>query len=94
MDAMSCFIDGGPDTGTVRNPNLLLAGTDRIAVDAVAVAVLLSEGNTTLTGKIFEQDQIERAVELGLGASSPDEIKLVGNDDDVISELQDILDNG
>jgi len=92
---MSCFIEGGPDTGTVGHPNLLLAGTDRIALDAVGVAVLLSQGNTTLAGKkIFEQDQIKRAVELGLGASSPEEIALVGNDDEVIAELRDILDNG
>jgi hypothetical protein len=31
--------------------------------------------------KIFEQEQIARAVELGLGVSSPDEIELVAVDE-------------
>ena len=31
--------------------------------------------------KIFEQEQIARAVELGLGASSPSEIELIAVDE-------------
>ena len=96
MDAISCFITGGPDSGTVANPSLLLAGSDRIAVDAVGVAVLKSAGSTTaaLTRKIFEQDQIARAVQIGLGAASPAQIELVGDDAAVISQLRGILDEG
>ncbi len=94
MDAMSCFITGGPDHGTVKHPNLLLASTDRIAIDAVAVAVLAAAGSDLLQDKkIFEQDQIARAVSIGLGASSPDQIELVGDDQSVISELRGILDS-
>jgi len=38
-------------------------------------------------GGIFEQDQIARAVELGIGASGPDEIELIP----VNVEAQEIL---
>ncbi|MCP4605042.1 MAG: DUF362 domain-containing protein [Proteobacteria bacterium] len=95
MDALKCFISGGPDTGKVADPGLLLAGTDRVAIDAVGVAVLrLAGSNVTGNRKIFEQDQIARAVKIGLGASSPDEIELVGEDQTVISELRNVLDEG
>ncbi|MDD9966180.1 MAG: DUF362 domain-containing protein, partial [Myxococcales bacterium] len=96
MDAMQCFIDNGPDTGTTRSPGLIVAATDRVALDAVGVAILKSAGSRTtpLRRKIFETPQITRAVEIGLGASSPDEIELVGNDETTLSELRSILDVG
>lgn len=95
MDALKCFISGGPDTGTEKAPGLFLASSDRVAIDAVAVAVLLREGSNSMPQKkIFEQDQIARAVEIGLGASSPDEIEIIGNDKTIISELRSILDEG
>jgi len=55
------------------------SGTDRIAVDAVGLAILKDLGsNRAIMGKkIFEQEQIARAAELGLGASAPDEIEVV-----------------
>jgi len=95
MDALSAFITGGPDSGTQADPGLLLASSDRVAIDAVAVAVLHRAGADLLqSSKIFEQEQIARAVQLGLGATSPDEIELLGNDQTVISELRSILDMG
>jgi uncharacterized protein (DUF362 family) len=96
MDAIDCFISGGPDSGTTAHPGLTLASTDRVAIDAVGVAVLKAAGaaTTPLLGKIFEQEQIARAVEIGLGAGSPEEIELIGDDGDVISELRGILDVG
>jgi uncharacterized protein (DUF362 family) len=96
MDAMLCFIDNGPDTGTTASPGLIVAGTDRVAVDAVGVAILRSAGSITpaVIGKIFQSRQIARAVQLGLGASTPDQIELVGEDTATISQLRSILDNG
>jgi uncharacterized protein (DUF362 family) len=96
MDAVECFIDGGPTVGTRAAPGLTLAATDRIALDAVGMAVLKAAGSKTdaLRNKIFAQSQIVRAVELGLGATSPDEIELVGDDTATVSELRSILDNG
>ena len=59
-------------------------GTDRVAVDAVGVAILrMYGGNPTIsTGPVFEQAQIKRAVELDLGVSSPEQIVLVTDDAD------------
>jgi uncharacterized protein (DUF362 family) len=53
-----------------------------VAVDAVGLAVLKELGsNQAIMGrKIFEQEQIARAVELGLGARGPADIELVTAD--------------
>jgi uncharacterized protein (DUF362 family) len=40
MDAMKIFLNKGPETGLVAEPRLLIAGKDRVAVDAVGVAIL------------------------------------------------------
>ena len=60
----------------------MIAGDDRVAVDAVGVAMLKSLGaNQAIMGrKIFEQEQIARAVELDLGAASADAIDIVTGD--------------
>ena len=64
-----------------------LASTDRVAIDAVGVAVLKSLGSNTaiMRPRIFQQEQIARAAELGLGVPSADEIELVPADDKSIS---------
>ncbi len=82
MDAMEVFTDGGPSRGERKTANLIVAGTDRVAVDAVGIAVLKHLGsNSEIMGTdTFEQEQIRRAVELGLGVDDPDKIELVGND--------------
>jgi uncharacterized protein (DUF362 family) len=76
MDGVEAFVDGGPDTGTKAATEVILAGTDRIAVDAVGVAILRLFGTTDQVsrGRIFEQEQIARAVELGLGVDAPQKI--------------------
>jgi len=83
VDGVEAFTDGGPDRGTRVQAEVMLAGTDRIAVDAVGVAILRHLGTTreVSRGRIFEQEQIARAVELGLGVSSPDEIQLITGDE-------------
>lgn len=82
MDGVEAFVDGGPMNGTRRRAELFLAGTDRVAMDAVGVAALKELGsNKAIMGKkIFEQEQINRAVELGLGISHPEQIKLITDD--------------
>jgi uncharacterized protein (DUF362 family) len=96
MDALKCFIDGGPDTGTERSPGLIVAATDRVALDAVGVAILKSAGSTSapIAGKIFETAQMKRAVAVKLGISTPADIELVGNDPGTLSMLRSILDKG
>jgi uncharacterized protein (DUF362 family) len=82
--------------GTTANPGLIVAATDRVALDAVGVAILKSAGSRSgpIQGKIFATRQITRAVEIGLGVKSADEIELVGNDPATVSKLRSILDVG
>jgi uncharacterized protein (DUF362 family) len=84
MDGIKGFSKGGPDTGTLIEPGIILASKDRVALDAAGVAVLRIYGTTGEVSRsgIFEQEQIARAVELGLGASSPDEIEVVAVNDE------------
>ena len=81
LDGVEAFVDGGPDKGKRVNAEVILAGTDRVAIDAVGVAVLRLFGTTpeVSRGPIFGQEQIARAVELGLGVSSPEQIQLVAD---------------
>ena len=82
LDGVEAFTTGGPDRGRMVQANVVLAGADRVALDAVGVAILRHLGTTpeVSSGPIFEQEQIARAVELGLGASSPEEIEFVTDD--------------
>jgi uncharacterized protein (DUF362 family) len=84
MDGVEAFISGGPDVGERVSPEVILAGTDRIAMDAVGLALLRYFGCKTEAGKgkIFEQEQIARAVELGLGVGGPGKIEFLTGDAD------------
>ena len=76
-------MDGGPATGKHAKGNVFIASTDRVAIDAVGVAILKSLGSNgqIMKSKIFEQEQIARAAELGLGASSPSDIEVIPADE-------------
>jgi uncharacterized protein (DUF362 family) len=54
-----------------------------VALDAVGVAVLKALGSNKqiMEKDIFKQEQIARAVEIGLGAASPEEIDLFAVND-------------
>jgi len=82
LDGVSAFTDGGPSRGELKAGNVMIAGDDRVAVDAVGLAVLKELGsNQAIMGRrIFEQEQIARAVELNLGVGSAAEIELVAAD--------------
>ena len=58
-----------------------------IAVDAVGVALLRHFGTTpeVSRGSIFAQEQIARAVELGLGITEPAQIALVTGDPESVA---------
>jgi len=83
LDGMEAFVDGGPMTGKRARGELFLASTDRVAIDATGVAILklLGSNANIMKPKIFEQEQIARAVSLGLGASSPSEIEVIPADE-------------
>ena len=96
MDGLKAFTDGGPDSGTLVAPEVIILGTDRVAVDAVGVAVLrMHGGNATISrGRVFEQEQIARAIQLGLGAKGPEQIDIVTDDPEsrkVADRLRNVL---
>lgn len=82
LDGVEAFTEGGPAQGKKVFAEVVLAGTDRIAVDAVGVALLRHFGTTPEVekGRIFEQEQIARAVGLGLGIDRPDRIEFLTDD--------------
>jgi uncharacterized protein (DUF362 family) len=82
LDGVSAFTDGGPSSGERKDGNVVIVGDDRVAVDAVGLAVLKDLGaNDAIMGRgIWAQEQLARAVELNLGARGPDDIELVTGD--------------
>jgi uncharacterized protein (DUF362 family) len=83
LDGVDAFVDGGPASGKHAKGNAFIASTDRVAIDAVGVAILKSLGSNDqiMKSKIFEQEQIARAAELGLGATSSSDIEVMPVDD-------------
>ena len=82
MDGVEAFVNGGPDSGERAASRVVLAGSDRVALDAAGVAVLRLLGTTpeVSRGPVFSQAQIARAVELGLGVQRPEDIQFVTDD--------------
>jgi uncharacterized protein (DUF362 family) len=71
----------------------MVAGTDRIAVDAVGVAILRILGTKPelSEGSIFELEQIARAVELNLGISSPNDLEIITDSDEAAKLAEKII---
>lgn len=99
MDALTAFVDGGPMTGRLAAPGAFAASADRVALDAVGLALLkLAGANEAVANTpIFAQEQIARAVELGLGASGPQHIHLLApraQDQELAARVRAVLDKG
>jgi uncharacterized protein (DUF362 family) len=99
LDGIEAFTDGGPGRGTRKRGDVIIAGSDRIAIDAVGLAALkeLGSNKAIMEKKIFEQEQIARAVELGLGVSRPDDIEIAtdpGDGRQYAERLMKILEQG
>lgn len=99
LDGIEAFVDGGPMDGKRAKGNVFLASADRVAIDAVGLAVLKSLGSNDqiMKTKIFEQEQISRAVKIGLGASSSSEIEVISPDEKSLKyrdRITEILNEG
>ncbi len=97
MDAIKGFLNGGPERGEICEPNLILASKDRIAIDAVGISILRLYGSTpkVMKGRIFDFEQIRRAVELGIGVKTASDIQLVSLDEEstkAANNIQKVLD--
>jgi uncharacterized protein (DUF362 family) len=78
-DGTKVMVEGGPWEGSAEEANLILASGDRVACDVVGLALIKSFGRwkRLLTTSPWEMGQVRRAVELGLGAGSSQELELV-----------------
>ncbi len=75
MDARKCFINKGPSEGTVREPSLILASTDRVAIDIEGIKIIQDfPGNSLKNLNPLNLPQIKRAIELGLGEINLNEV--------------------
>ncbi|MHA2020700.1 MAG: DUF362 domain-containing protein [Candidatus Thorarchaeota archaeon] len=75
MDARKVFVTGGPASGHVESPNLILASGDMVSIDVEGVRILKSyNAKNRLSGDIWQIPQIRHAAEIGIGASSDDDI--------------------
>ena len=94
LDGVEAFIDNGPDTGTKVWGDVMIASTDRVAIDAVGLALLrfLGYQGVAAKGSIFQQEQIARAVELGLGIDSFEKIRFITADAPSEAYIDQLLD--
>jgi uncharacterized protein (DUF362 family) len=77
MDGRKCFITGGPFSGEVREPNLILASGDRVGIDVESIKIIESFEGAKLKDDPWGYTQIRFVVELGLGVKSEDEYRVV-----------------
>jgi uncharacterized protein (DUF362 family) len=77
LDARKAFITGGPFRGRVVEPNLILASDDRVSIDVEGIKIIQEYPGNNLVGNPWEYTQIKRAVELKIGALSPEDYNIV-----------------
>ncbi len=81
MDARRVFVTGGPFKGDVEDPGVIIAGTNMLAVDVVAVRLLQSyNAENCLDMPVWKIPQIAHAAAIGLGVSNDADIETVGRD--------------
>jgi len=73
MDGRKCFTSGGPFSGDVREPKLILASGDRIAMDVESIKVIGSFEGSKLKDNPWSYTQIRQATTLGLGVRNEQE---------------------
>ena len=77
MDGRKAFVAGGPDTGQVVEPGVLLASGDLVATDVEAMGILLAhKADNRLPVDPWQSRQVTAALRHGLG-SAKGEYRLV-----------------
>ncbi len=68
LDGLQCFVSGGPAHGKTVTSGVIVAGSDRVAVDAVGVAILkFHEAEGIGDVRVKDHEQLKRAAEIGIG---------------------------
>lgn len=78
MDARKVFVTGGPASGGVETPGIILASGDMVSIDVQGVRILQSyKADNKLDMDVWDLPQICRAKEMGIGAASDDDINVI-----------------
>jgi uncharacterized protein (DUF362 family) len=77
MDGRKCFITGGPFSGEVREPKIVLASGDRVAMDVESIKVIESFEGSNLKDNPWSYTQIRHATTLGLGVKDEKEYVVI-----------------
>ena len=82
LDGVEAFVDGGPAQGDLARGEMMLVGTDRVAMDMLGVAMLreLGTNDDVATGAITDLEQIARAIELDIGTHQATELEILTDD--------------
>jgi uncharacterized protein (DUF362 family) len=82
VDGTRIMVEGGPWEGKGVDANLIIVTGDRIAADLVGLGVLKHYSGLPQIKDVdvWEQRQVKRAIELGLGVKGEDEIELLEKD--------------
>lgn len=75
-DGTRIMVSGGPWEGAVEEANIVIAGGDRVAVDATGLAVIKSYDGS-ISGRVWDQRQIKHAAEMGIGIKGGDEMEIL-----------------
>jgi len=90
LDARQGFNSGGPDSGDLVTPGIIIASKDLVAADAAGIALLRTIGTTlSLTiGSIWDQQTIKRGVQAYSPSLSFETLEILSEGVDNIEEIR------
>jgi len=78
MDARTCFVTGGPASGTCSSPGVILASGDMVTIDVEGARIIqCCNAKNKIDMDVWQIPQIKHAVELGIGAKRDSDIEVV-----------------
>jgi uncharacterized protein (DUF362 family) len=90
LDGTAAFVTGGPSSGRVVRPRLVVASRDLLATDVTGLAVLRHHGTEAAVQdpSPWAQPKIRHGVALGLGVTGPEAIDLRAEGVDEIAAIR------
>jgi uncharacterized protein (DUF362 family) len=93
LDGTAAFVDGGPSSGKVVHPRLVVASRDLLATDVAGLAVLRHHGTQAVIQdhSPWTQPKIRHGISLGLGVTGADQIDLRSDGVQEIAALKRLM---
>jgi len=93
VDGTKIMVEGGPWKGQEKHTNLIISSGDRVAADVVGLGIIKAFGlwKKVISRSVWEQRQIKRAIEIGLGTSSRKEMGLLTTSLDNSQKFKDLI---